>query len=187
MNKYVCQKCNGLVDLDQVCPCEPPREMTEEVAEMLEALKRSGRGGCYPEPAPTKAPPQLRLVSANPKAQHGAQKPSLGLIPPVALAHCAMAMEHGAAKYGAYNWRENPVEVMTYVHAGLRHLLDYLDGAELTEDGGGLVHNLGAVMACCAIVLDCMEQGELIDNRPRPGASQSVNMRLKAAKLAKET
>ena len=43
----------------------------------------------------------------NPKSAFGVKKPPLHLIPPAALAHEAMAMADGAAKYGPYNWREN--------------------------------------------------------------------------------
>jgi hypothetical protein len=121
--------------------------------------------------------------SVNPKERNGKQKPALGLIPPVALLHCATAFEDGARKYGAYNWREVGVESMTYVHAALRHLGNYLDGEEFASDSG--VHNLGAVMACCAILLDCDSVGNLRDNRPRPGKSSQVQDELKAKKTQK--
>ncbi len=126
-------------------------------------------------PAPARNP--------NPKKAYGATKPSLGLIPPVALLHEAMAFEDGASKYDAFNWRKDPVEVMTYVHAALRHLQNYADGEEYTSDTG--VHNLGAVRACCGILLDSMELGILIDNRPPPGKSSEVQERLRAQKQAR--
>jgi hypothetical protein len=113
----------------------------------------------------------------------GAQKPDLSLIPPVALHHCALAFENGAAKYGPFNWRENSVEARTYVAASLRHLCDWLDGAEHSSDTSPPVHNLGHVMACCAILLDAQELGNLIDDRPLPGKSADVLERLKASKV----
>lgn len=118
----------------------------------------------------------------NPKKAFGATKPDLALIPPVALLHMAMAYEDGARKYGAYNWRQDPVEAMTYISAAMRHLQNWLDGEEVTVDS--LVHNLGCVMAGCGIVLDSQEQGILIDNRPPAGKSSEVQERLKAQKVA---
>lgn len=103
----------------------------------------------------------------NPKKIHGASKPDLSLVPPSAIAHMAMSMEEGAWKYGAFNWRLTKVEAMTYIAAAKRHLNDYLDGFDYARDSE--VHNLGAVMACCAIVLDACECGTLIDNRPPRG------------------
>lgn len=119
----------------------------------------------------------------NPKARYGAQKPDLSLIPPVALAHAALAHEEGARKYGAFNWRDTKVEARTYIAAAMRHLCDYADGAERASDSD--VHNLGHVIACCAILLDAIEGGHLIDNRPRPGKSAEVLERLKEWKIAR--
>jgi len=118
----------------------------------------------------------------NPKKAFGAQKPDLALIPPVANLHMAMAFENGAAKYNAFNWRVDPVEAMTYIAAAKRHLDLFLDGQDYSSDA--VVHNLGHVMACCAIVIDSQEQGILIDNRPPPGRSEEVQQRLKAQKVA---
>lgn len=120
-------------------------------------------------------------LPANPKAAFGAQKPDLSLIPPVALAHTALAFEEGARKYGPFNWRIDPVEARTYIAAAHRHLGDYLDGTDRASDSD--VHNLGHVIACCAILLDAQELGNLIDNRPKPGKSAEVLERLKAWKV----
>lgn len=117
---------------------------------------------------------------ANPKKVFGASKPDLSLIPPVALAHMAMAFEDGGYKYGPFNWREYPVEARTYIAAGMRHFADYLDGTDCASDSE--VHNLGHVMACCAILLDATENGQLLDNRPLPGKSAEVLERLKDQK-----
>lgn len=128
------------------------------------------------KPTPPPLPP-------NPKAAFGAQKPSIGLIPGTALAHEAMAFENGAAKYGAYNWRERAVEAMTYVHATLRHLQCYVDGEDYSNDTDPPVLNLAHARACLGILIDAMEQGNLIDNRPPHGRSSEVQDRLKAAKV----
>jgi hypothetical protein len=153
------------------------------------------------------------LVDTNPKSKFGATKPSLGLVPPVAIAHAAMAFEEGAAKYGPFNWRKDPVSAMTYVNAAKRHLDNYLDGEEYTqdsllspeelatlaellfkrgsgdlipEDGAvGAVHNLGAVIACCAILLDAWTCGTLINDRPAPGGSSALQEALRDIKLSR--
>ena len=102
----------------------------------------------------------------SPKKANGRKKPPLHLVPTSALIHAAMAFRDGAwtKGYGPYNWRTKPVDITTYVDAAERHLRLYLEGQRLTSDSK--VHNLGAVIACCAILLDSEEFGNLIDDRP---------------------
>lgn len=105
----------------------------------------------------------------NPKSVHGAKKPPVGFIPPAALLHEAAAFADGAVKYGAYNWRLNGVSAMVYLHAAGRHLLEFLDREDF--DPTSNVHHLGHARACLGIVLDAFETGNLIDDRPKPGAA----------------
>ncbi len=100
----------------------------------------------------------------NPKKAFGDTKPQLALIPPAAERACAGALALGASKYGEYNWRHNPVEIMTYLHAMKRHIAQVLDGEDIDPESGH--PHLGHVMASAAIVLDCMDRGSLIENRP---------------------
>ena len=126
------------------------------------------------------------LNPANPKQRYGDLKPDLSLIPGVAMAHEALAFETGAAKYGAYNWRDKPVEARTYIAAAKRHMDAWLDGEDFSTDtakGPIPVHNLGHARACLAILLDCIELGTLLDNRPKPGASSAMHERIKAQRL----
>lgn len=102
----------------------------------------------------------------NPKDALGDKKVNLALVPPASIIHEAMAMENGARKYGSYNWRTKKVRGMVYIAAGLRHLLEYLDGADYSTDTDPPVHHLGHAKACLGIVLDAMETGNLIDDRP---------------------
>lgn len=123
----------------------------------------------------------------NPKTQFGATKPALFLVPSVAILHCAMSMEDGAKKYGAYNWRKDPVSLSTYISGAMRHLQCFLDGEETARDTG--VSNLGSVMANCAIMLDAMSCGTAIDDRPLPGKAGEIQDELqtwKKAQLARE-
>lgn len=117
-------------------------------------------------------PAPLQDSGINPKDIIGATKPDLSLVPPAALIHIAEAMGNGAAKYGAYNWRGRQVQAMTYIAAAQRHLVQYLDGEEIAEDSG--VHHLAHAAACCAIVLDALETGNLKDNRPPAGAASRL-------------
>lgn len=105
--------------------------------------------------------------TTNPKDLHGTRKPPLGLVPPVALIHMAKAMQHGADKYGAYNWREKAVRSTIYVDAAMRHLVRYLDGEDVDPDSGA--PHIAHVAACMAVLMDATEVGNLEDDRPLPG------------------
>ena len=99
----------------------------------------------------------------NPKQAFGNKKPRLSLTPLSAQIAQSEAQMDGALKYGELNWRTDPIEAMTYVDAALRHLRLYENGENLARDTK--VRNLGAVMACCAILIDAEVHGTLIDNR----------------------
>jgi hypothetical protein len=80
----------------------------------------------------------------------------------------ALAFKDGAVKYGPYNWREHMVSASVYYGAARRHLDSWWDGEDVSADA--LVHHLGHVMACCAILLDALTVGKLNDDRPIKGA-----------------
>lgn len=93
-------------------------------------------------------------------------------------------MMNGAAKYGPYNWRGNPVVASIYVDALMRHVMAWFDEKEeFAEDSG--VHHLGHALACCAILLDARETGNLADDRPVQGKGatllKEVNEKIKAS------
>lgn len=104
--------------------------------------------------------------SSNPKKAMGMAKPPLHLVPSTGIVAMAMAFKDGARKYGDYNWRIDPVDVSTYVAAAERHLKLFWDGQDIVSDNPDNILNLGAVMACCAILIDAQHQGTLIDDRP---------------------
>lgn len=105
----------------------------------------------------------------NPKDLLGIKKVPLGLVPPAALIHEAMAMKDGARKYGPFNWRTKKVKASIYVDAALRHILAWADGEELAADSGN--HHLGHARACLGILLDAQATDSLHDDRPVPGAT----------------
>ncbi len=116
----------------------------------------------------------------NPKQAYGDKKPPLHLVPPAAMAYAAMALKNGAAKYGAYNWRDNDVELMTYIGACQRHIGEFMDGQEYAEDSG--VHHLAHALACLCILIDAKENGNLLDNRPPQGPMSDTLKRLESTK-----
>ena len=101
--------------------------------------------------------------TGNPKARVGSLKAPLHLVPPALSIGVAYALKDGAAKYGAYNWREEPINVSTYIGAILRHLYAYQDGEDYAEDSG--VSHLAHVAACCALLMDSEAYGTLVDDR----------------------
>lgn len=115
-------------------------------------------------------------LGENPKDRIGITKPPLHLVPPASKLHQAEAMRNGADKYGPYNWRENKVKATVYISAAQRHLDQWLDGEENAEDSG--VHHLGHALACIGILLDAQETGNLVDDRPLPGAATKVIKKL---------
>lgn len=110
----------------------------------------------------------------NPKDRLAASKVDLSLVPPASIIHEAMAMENGAKKYNAYNWREKKVRARVYVAAAMRHLSEYLDGADYSSDTSPPVHHLAHAKACCGILLDAIETGNLVDDRPVKGAASRL-------------
>lgn len=108
----------------------------------------------------------------NPKTRLGATKVPLHLVPPSAKHYLALALEDGAGKYGPYNWREEPISISTYKAAMERHMDAFWDGEDEAADSG--VHHVAHAMACCALILDCLSKGTLVDDRPPPGAASEL-------------
>lgn len=127
---------------------------------------------------PKKNPP-------NPKARFGDLKRRVDLVPPALVLGAAVALAEGAEKYGPFNWRENHVELMTYVGAILRHTFALVDGENVDpESTKGKLH-LEGIAACCAILLDSLYAGILIDNRPPKGPAPGLTrLPAKAAEVA---
>ena len=147
----------GSDDFTYFCPDAPetvaPAPLSKD--SMQHAANEFLKTGIGPFPA---TPP------LDPKRAAGALKPQLQLIPPVFNEAVAAALNHGADKYGPWNWRENKVEMMTYIGAIRRHADAVLSGEDIDPDSG--VHHLGHIAASCAIVLDAGKHGTLVDNRP---------------------
>ena len=104
---------------------------------------------------------------SNPKQAFGDRKLPMHRVPATAYAYLALGFRDGAYKYGPLNWRETKVEATTYIAAAQRHILSYLDGEELTRDSK--VPHLAAAMASLGVLVDAIETGNLIDDRPPAG------------------
>jgi hypothetical protein len=99
----------------------------------------------------------------NPKEKFGQKKPPLSYLPLAGMLAQLSAQLDGGLKYDFYNWRVNHIKASTYIDAMERHTKLYTVGEDLTRDTK--IKNLGAVMACCAILLDAEAHGTLIDDR----------------------
>lgn len=111
-------------------------------------------------------------LGANPKQAFGDRKVPLHLVPTSAMVAIAMGLKDGAKKYGPYNWRTLDVETQTYVGAALRHLMAWQDGEDTDPDSGN--NHLSHALASLAILVDALESGNVVDNRPPKGAGAFV-------------
>jgi hypothetical protein len=105
----------------------------------------------------------------NPKDLVGAKKAPLALVPPLAIVQASAVLALGASKYGPYNWRDYPVEKVTYLEAILRHTLADLDGQNIDPESGQ--PHAAHIMAGASIILDAAGFDTLVDNRKISGAA----------------
>jgi hypothetical protein len=103
----------------------------------------------------------------NPKTAMGALKTPIDLCPPALERGAAEAFANGAAKYGAYNWREKMISASVYFAACKRHLDDWWDRIDLDDCApDSHVHHVKHAAACLAMILDVMGSPQFNDNRP---------------------
>lgn len=119
-----------------------------------------------------------KVDSTNPKDLLGIKKVQLNLVPSSSKIYQALAMEDGAEKYGPYNWRSKKVRASIYVAAALRHLEAWHDSREELAEDSQKPH-LGHALACLGIIVDALETGNLVDDRPLPGAAAKLIKRYK--------
>lgn len=115
------------------------------------------------------------MESTNPKDKIGKSKPSIHLIPPVALIEEAVVFGLGASKYGPYNWRTTTVSAEVYVSAALRHILSWQDRQDIDPESGST--HLAHARACLAILIDAESEGRLVDDRPPGGTAAALIIR----------
>lgn len=110
----------------------------------------------------------------NPKDLVGAKKVNVDCVPTSAIIETAIVLGLGAKKYGPYNWREQPIQMVTYVNAAIRHLYALLDGEDLDSETGRT--HFASVMAGMAILIDAQRVGTLVDNRCKIGTGGTVSL-----------
>ncbi len=99
----------------------------------------------------------------NPKDAIGCNKLPIHLWPSTATMLGSIALLNGALKYGRSNFRAVGVRASIYYDAACRHLDAWFEGEETDPEDG--VDNLGAVLACIAIIVDARAAGKLRDDR----------------------
>lgn len=99
----------------------------------------------------------------NPKEAAGRKKTPLHLVPPEAKRLTALALAHGAGKYGAWNWRDAGVEMTTYLAAIERHCDALRDGEDIDPESG--LHHVAHVLAGASILADAIARGMVHDDR----------------------
>lgn len=108
----------------------------------------------------------------NPKDKISQKKANLSLIPGPSRIAIAEALMDGAEKYGPYNWRDEKIQVMTYLSACERHLAAYRDGENYASDSK--IPHLAHAAATLCILLDAIACGKIIDNRPTPAPTGTM-------------
>ncbi len=116
--------------------------------------------------------PDAAADKSNPKDIAGMRKAPLRFVPPALLLFVSKVMELGAKKYGAQNWRAQPIRFSIYIEAAQRHLLALQDGQDIDPESGQ--PHAAHVAACMGIVLDAKELGTLIDDRPTAGPAADL-------------
>ena len=104
------------------------------------------------------------VKETNPKDAIADKKLPLWLLSTTAKIQWALAQFAGMVKYGAWNWRPAGVRASVYISAMERHLEAFKNGERL--DPTDKTHHLGNIMACCAILIDAEEAGNMTDDRP---------------------
>ena len=167
MTTDMCEECGHIShgwDFCTVLKC-PCRNSTSE----NHALKDCRWGEDHPG--------ECKPRGTNPKDVHGLAKlPILSVVPASSILWEAAAFRDGQKKYGPYNWRKTKVSVSVFIDAAVRHLLAYFDGEDFARDSE--VHHLSHAKACIGIIIDGLESGVLVDDRPPKGNAANILERL---------
>lgn len=104
---------------------------------------------------------------SNPKDIIGSDKMPLHLWPETATLYGTLGMLEGALKYGRNNFRAVGVRATIYIDAARRHLNAWASGEDTAPDSG--LPHLGHALACIAILVEALAQGNLEDDRDYKG------------------
>lgn len=108
----------------------------------------------------------------NPKELAGSKKPAtFSVMPRWPLLEVGRVMSVGAAKYGAFNYRDSSISASVYQDAIERHLQLWFDGVDDDDETG--VSHLASVIASCLLLMDAQATGKLNDDRQKTGIVES--------------
>lgn len=138
--------------------CDGARALTEETSKMAYNQIAQAISDLRPADA------TLANKDTNPKDAAASNRLPLHLVPSTLSMFAALAFTEGAAKYGAYNWREAGVLASVYRSAAQRHWDSWWNGEDLDPKTG--VPHLAYAIACAGIILDAKVCGKLADDRP---------------------
>lgn len=142
-----CQSCYNNVG-PPINDCVEHHNSGAKVGELVKCFIVSGnpKHPSYWKPIKTN---KDRVVGEKGGMKDDKNKIKMELLPFDSVREVAKVMTHGAKKYEPDNWKK--VEVMKYVGAFLRHLVDWLLGETYDKDSG---LRLTSHMACNAMFIN---------------------------------
>ena len=93
-------------------------------------------------------------------------KEPLAYIPWAAIDELARVQAYGYKKYGDYNNYRKGLEVGRNLSCALRHIRDYMEGANYDRESG--LNPLAHALCRIAFVLQNIKDGTMIDDRYKP-------------------
>lgn len=103
--------------------------------------------------------------TGNPKdLAAGGTRVDISVFPMTAIVYGALAMTEGHLKYGGFNYRVTDIRASVYISAFLRHFFKWING-EWSDPITNVPH-LANCLACISLLIDAVECGKLIDDRP---------------------
>lgn len=123
---------------------------------LFEFIDHTGKKTYAPPDVVVEHNTPVEVVPGSYAAKAAKLRPSL--LPVEATVEGAKAMEFGAAKYGAGQWRTANLTEEDFLNALERHLIAYKQGEANADDSG--VSHLGHIIANCGILLARFPKGE---------------------------
>jgi hypothetical protein len=168
-------KLFGPVSVEMVAKIDAEPRLVDKMMDLARRKDREVEVPAGTTPAQIANDALLKMGAPNPKTLMGRKRlPVSSVLPWPALMRIAEAMQHGAHEapradggkgYGPFNWRDQPVEAMTYIDANDRHKARWIEGQEI--DPKSLAMELAHAAASLIILIDAIDNGTWIDNRPR--------------------
>lgn len=111
-----------------------------------------------------------KLMQMSPKADkaktYDEGKEPLAHLPWAAIDEMSRVQQYGHAKYKDFNNYRKGMEVSRNLSCALRHIRDYMNGADKDHESG--LHPLGHALCRLSFVLQNIAEGKAIDDRFRP-------------------